>query len=101
MTSIKGKVYKLSPGEITLEYSEKQGHFHYGTGKYPVDTNGYLTICKHISQDQASEFVKTMIDKYHNTKDQYGGLMDTNKHPPTTNLIMMEFAFFLFTDPVL
>lgn len=47
----------------TLEYSEKQGFFHYAQGKHPV-RNSYRAIAKNISYTQCNKFTQLIFDKY-------------------------------------
>lgn len=47
----------------TLEYSEKQGFFHYAQSKHPIK-NTYKTIAKNISYDKCNKFTQYIFEKY-------------------------------------
>lgn len=42
---------------IILEYSEKQGSFHFNDGKTEQNTNGFVTISSNINRSTALNFI--------------------------------------------
>jgi len=70
-----------------LEYSEKQGFFHYSDDKSNYSPT-YKSICKNLSYNQCCEFTQEMFEKYPET--------NTGKKPvPKFDTIKKEFGFFL------
>jgi hypothetical protein len=47
----------------TLEYSEKQGFFHYAHGELPK-RNGYTIIARNLSYAKCNKFTGYIFDKY-------------------------------------
>jgi hypothetical protein len=73
----------------TLEYSEKQGFFHYADNDITMK-NGYTIICKNLSYKQCNEFTQLIFEKYPivNTDEQ-------DKVP--FDVIFNEFVQFLYS----
>jgi hypothetical protein len=72
-----------------LEYSEKQGFFHYAQDNLPVNTS-YRTICNNISYNQCNEFTQNIFKKYPNVNTGEGDA-------PPFHVIYDEFRQFLYS----
>jgi hypothetical protein len=72
-----------------LEYSEKQGFFHFAD-KQTNPNKEYKVICNNLSQNQCEEFTELMFEKFPN--------INTGQEPtPSFKTIFEEFKSFLLT----
>lgn len=78
--------------KFRLEYSERQGYFHYeNPDKNNKNTNGYFCVCDKITNEQCNEFTHKMFKKYPNINT------GNDKECPSIEIIKKEFESFLLT----
>lgn len=80
--------------KVKLEYKEENGIFHFNRKLEEPDSNGYESICKSISYDNALEFTEKMHKKY--TGRLYRGLdFKIPENPLSFSELINEFEEFL------